>query len=265
MSTQQLPAPNAEAKAAIRTKPPLGIAPPIEPKHAWYFPCKAAVEFVMALGLLLVLGPIFLAAAAAVKLTSRGPAFYTQTRVGRRGRLFRIIKIRTMVHNAESGTGPVWSQRNDPRVTPLGRFLRNTHIDEFPQLINVLLGQMSLVGPRPERPEFVCDLEWRLPGYSERLNVRPGISGLAQLNLPPDSGLDSVRRKLLHDLYYVRYASPWLDFQVLVFTGWDFLCQSGLMAWRWVAPPSADKVRLRLIPLVGDDSDLLIDAADREE
>ena len=265
MSIQQLPVAHPDGTAAIRTEPAMGVALPIEPRHTWYLPGKAACEFVVALGLLVVLGPIFLLAAAAVKLTSAGPAFYTQTRVGRRGRLFRIIKIRTMVHNAESGTGPVWSQRNDPRVTSLGRFLRNTHIDEFPQLINVLLGQMSLIGPRPERPEFVRDLEWRLPGYSERLNVRPGITGLAQLNLPPDSDLNSVRRKLLHDLYYVRYVSPWLDFQVLVFTGWNFLRESCLMVWRLVAPPSADKVNLRVVPLVGEESDLLIDAAARED
>jgi lipopolysaccharide/colanic/teichoic acid biosynthesis glycosyltransferase len=117
---------------------------------------------------------------------------------------------------------------------------------------------MSLVGPRPERPEFVRDFEWRLPGYSDRLNVRPGITGIAQLNLPPDRDLESVRRKLLHDLYYVRYCSPWLDSQVVLFTGWDFVREMCRMTWQWISPPNVQKVNARVVSVVGHDSDLLI-------
>lgn len=255
----------ASPPVAVRSERPVSVTPPVEPKHAWYLPCKVVLEFAAGLVLLLLLAPVIALAAIAVKLTSSGPAFYSQTRLGRGGRPFRIIKLRTMVHNAESRTGPVWSQAGDPRVTPIGRVLRATHIDEFPQLINVLLGQMSLVGPRPERPEFVRDLEFRLPGYSDRLNVRPGITGIAQLNLPPDRDLNSVRRKLIHDLYYVRYCSPWLDFQVLVFTGWDFVREMALGSWRLIAPPSVKIVNARAVNIVGRDSDLLIDAFDCED
>ena len=123
-----------------------------------------------------------------------------------------------MIHNCESLTGPRWSMPGDPRITPVGWFLRRTHLDELPQLLNVLRGEMSLIGPRPERPEFVPELERELPGYTQRLAVRPGVTGLAQVQLPPDTDLDSVRRKLAHDLYYIRHVSPWLDLRLLVCT-----------------------------------------------
>ena len=138
-----------------------------------------------------------------MKLTSPGPAFYTQTRVGQGGRPFTIYKLRTMIHNCESLTGPRWCMPGDPRVTPAGWLLRVTHLDELPQLLNVLRGEMSLVGPRPERPEFLPQLERALPAYRQRLVVRPGVTGLAQVKLPADTDLDSVRRKLAHDLYYI--------------------------------------------------------------
>ena len=123
-----------------------------------------------------------------------------------------------MIHNCESLTGPRWSMPGDPRVTRIGAFLRASHLDELPQLLNVLRGEMSLIGPRPERPEFVPELERELPGYWQRLAVRPGVTGLAQVQLPPDSDLTSVRRKLAHDLYYIRHLSPWLDLRLLVCT-----------------------------------------------
>jgi lipopolysaccharide/colanic/teichoic acid biosynthesis glycosyltransferase len=134
-----------------------------------------------------------------------------------------MIKLRTMVDNAEAQTGPVWSTGNDSRTTPLGRLLRKTHIDEFPQLLNVLFGQMSLVGPRPERPEFVASLEREVPGYRQRLDVQPGITGLAQLRLPPDTDIESVRRKIVFDLHYVQWVSPWLDLHLLVLTAWSLI------------------------------------------
>ncbi|HEX6987536.1 MAG TPA: sugar transferase, partial [Planctomycetaceae bacterium] len=131
-----------------------------------------------------------------------------------------ICKIRTMVQDAEARTGAVWAQADDPRVTPLGRFLRQTHIDEFPQLFQVLAGHMSLVGPRPERPEFVRRLQWEIPRYVDRLVVKPGVTGLAQLVLPADSDLEDVRRKVQHDLYYVRHVGPRLDAVLIVHTAW---------------------------------------------
>jgi len=192
----------------------------VSARHAWYPPVKFGVEYAAAVVLFLASLPFIAVAAVLIKLTSRGPVFYLQTRLGKDGQRFRVIKLRTMVNNAEAKTGAVWSTQNDPRITPVGRLLRETHIDEFPQLINVLLGHMALIGPRPERPEIVEQLEWQLPRYRQRLNVRPGITGLAQLKLPPDSNLESVRRKLLHDLYYIRYVSPWLDGKIFMVTGW---------------------------------------------
>lgn len=170
-------------------------------------------------GLLLALtAPVIAAAALLVRLTSRGPAFYSQARVGLRGRSFTIYKLRTMTYNCEAATGARWSGPDDPRVTRVGRWLRRTHIDELPQLWNVLRGEMGLVGPRPERPEFVARLELLIPDYAGRLAVRPGVTGLAQVQLPPDTDLDSVRRKLRFDLYYLRHARPGLDLRILAAT-----------------------------------------------
>jgi lipopolysaccharide/colanic/teichoic acid biosynthesis glycosyltransferase len=124
-----------------------------------------------------------------------------------------------MWHNCEHVSGPRWSTPGDPRVTPLGRLLRWSHLDELPQLWNVLRGEMSLVGPRPERPELIPPLEGALPRYRERLCVRPGVTGLAQVQLPPDTDLASVRRKLAFDLYYVEHGSLWLDLRLMACTG----------------------------------------------
>lgn len=163
--------------------------------------------------------PVMAAAAALVKLTSPGPAVYTQTRVGRNGKPFTMYKLRSMTHNCEATSGIVWSSgRNDTRVTWVGRILRKTHIDELPQLFNILRGEMSLVGPRPERPELVGELEKQLPGYRGRLTANPGLTGLAQVQLPPDTGLESVRRKLTLDLYYTRCITLWLDLRLVLTT-----------------------------------------------
>jgi len=184
----------------------------------WYPPCKYALDFLLALVLALPALLIVALSALLVKLTSRGPAFYTQLRVGLRGRPFRIYKVRTMIHNCESLTGPRWSMPGDPRVTLVGRFLRISHLDELPQLLNVLRGEMSLIGPRPERPEFLPVLERTLPAFRQRLNVRPGVTGLAQVRLPADLDLESVEHKLTHDLYYIRHLNPWLDLRLLLCT-----------------------------------------------
>jgi lipopolysaccharide/colanic/teichoic acid biosynthesis glycosyltransferase len=154
-----------------------------------------------------------------VRLTSRGPAIYTQTRVGLDGCPFTIYKIRTMRNDCEKHTGPRWAEHRDPRVTFLGQILRVMHLDELPQLINVLKGDMTLVGPRPERPEFVSQLEKAIPFYRARLESRPGVTGLAQLLLPPDADTNSVRIKLTYDLYYLGIASYWFDMKIVACTG----------------------------------------------
>ncbi len=183
-----------------------------------YGPYKAALEFLAAIVILVFATPIMVVAAIAVKLTSRGPIFYSQTRLGRNGRPYSIYKFRSMQHNCEKLSGPCWSTAGDPRVTRVGNFLRRTHIDELPQLWNVLRGDMSLVGPRPERPEFIPRLEEVMPLYRNRLLVRPGVTGLAQVQLPPDTDILSVRRKLAYDLYYVQHCNPWLDIKLVLAT-----------------------------------------------
>ncbi len=165
------------------------------------FACVLAIPGIPIIGILMVL----------VRLTSRGPAIYSQLRVGKDNRTFRMFKLRSMRFDAEENSGPVWSQENDPRVTPIGRFLRDHHLDELPQLINVIRGEMDLFGPRPERPEFTTVLTAEIPTYRDRVKVLPGITGLAQINLPPDSDLESVRRKLDLDLEYIERANFWLD------------------------------------------------------
>jgi lipopolysaccharide/colanic/teichoic acid biosynthesis glycosyltransferase len=154
-----------------------------------------------------------------IRLTSRGPGVYRQERVGQNGRGFTMYKLRSMRSDAESKSGPVWSAPgSDSRVTRLGYWLRKLHLDELPQLFNVLRGEMSLIGPRPERPEFVKVLAESIPGYMDRLRVAPGITGLAQINLPPDTDLNSVRRKLVLDLEYIETASLVLDVRMFVCT-----------------------------------------------
>ncbi|SIO61522.1 Sugar transferase involved in LPS biosynthesis (colanic, teichoic acid) [Singulisphaera sp. GP187] len=179
---------------------------------------KVIVDFLTALLLLIPAAPLILVTMILVRLTSKGPVIYTQIRLGHGGRPFTIYKIRTMCNNCEQLTGACWSVGDDPRITSVGRFLRRTHLDELPQLVNILRGEMSLVGPRPERPEFVGQLEAVLPRYRERLTVRPGVTGLAQIQLPPDTDLSSVRRKLICDLHYIEQMNLWLDLRVTACT-----------------------------------------------
>lgn len=180
---------------------------------------KGYFDRVTAACLLVLFAPVIALSALLVKLTSRGPAFYLQERVGENGRIFRIIKLRTMQAHAEQQTGPVWSPGpDDTRVTPLGRFLRSTHLDELPQLINVARGEMSLVGPRPERPHFVTRLKKTVPGYEERLKVKPGITGLAQVRTGYDHTLRDVRKKVKLDIMYMRKMCWWVDFVIIART-----------------------------------------------
>jgi lipopolysaccharide/colanic/teichoic acid biosynthesis glycosyltransferase len=195
------------------------------------------VEFAAALVMLVAAAPIILLAALIVRLTSPGPAFYTQTRLGRHGRAYTIFKLRSMTHNCEKHSGVRWSTAGDPRITAFGRFLRRSHLDELPQLWNVLRGDMSLVGPRPERPEFIPQLEQALPFYRARLSVRPGVTGLAQVQLGPDTDLESVRRKLAYDLHYVQHYGPWLDFRIILATGLHLFGLPFYILGRWLRLP----------------------------
>jgi exopolysaccharide biosynthesis polyprenyl glycosylphosphotransferase len=168
-----------------------------------------------ALGLILSL-PIYLIVPILIKVSSAGPVFYRQKRLGRYGKPFRVLKFRTMIHHAERHSGgPVWSQENDPRITAIGRWLRKARIDETPQLINVFLGHMSMVGPRPERPVFIKELSQRIPFYYERLYVQPGLTGWAQINYPYAGTIEEAKIKLQYDLYYIKHISFFLDCLIL--------------------------------------------------
>jgi lipopolysaccharide/colanic/teichoic acid biosynthesis glycosyltransferase len=184
--------------------------------EARYALIKPIFDPVLAALLLVLLAPVNLIVMVLVWLTSRGSTIYAHVRLAMGGRLITIYKIRTMYRDCERETGPTWSLPGDPRVTPLGRFLRWSHLDELPQLVNIIRGQMRLVGPRLERPALAGPLERALPGYRRRLTVRPGLTGLAQVLQPPDTDLSSVRRKLEFDLNYLDRMSPWLDLRVLL-------------------------------------------------
>jgi lipopolysaccharide/colanic/teichoic acid biosynthesis glycosyltransferase len=183
-----------------------------------YMGWKCCVEWIGALALLPAVAPVVALLAILLKCTSEGPVLYSQLRLGRSGRPFRMYKLRTMAHDCEAATGPVWSAAGDPRVTHVGRWLRATHLDELPQLWNVLRGEMSLIGPRPERPEIAAVIERVLPEFRARLQVRPGITGLAQIQLPADTDLNAVRHKLASDLLYVRNVGPALDARIAAAT-----------------------------------------------
>jgi len=195
----------------------------------FYEMIKPSIDRALALAMLVIMFPVILLAMVVVKLNSRGTSIYSQKRVGLRGKAFTIYKIRTMYQDSERTSGPRWSTPGDPRITFVGRFLRWSHVDELPQLVNIVIGDMSLVGPRPERPEFIDQLERALPDYRRRLLVRPGLTGLAQVQQPPDTDLFSVRRKLNYDLYYVDRLDPWLDFRLII--GTVMKCTGFPFAW----------------------------------
>ena len=203
-------------------------------------------------GMLLTL-PVWIILPILIKLDSPGPVFYSQVRVGKNnrsktrrvyqqadmdenrnrerrrdnvfGKTFEVFKFRTMVNDAEKSSGPVWASKNDSRITKLGAFLRKTRLDEIPQFINVIRGDMSLVGPRPERPKFVQELDGKVEGYAKRLEVKPGLTGLAQIESGYDDSISSVVTKVEHDLYYIENRSIWFDIKIMfktikvVFTG----------------------------------------------
>ncbi|MCS6771385.1 MAG: sugar transferase [Kiritimatiellae bacterium] len=179
---------------------------------------KRILDFSVALVGLLVGAPIMALTALLIRLDSKGPILYRQQRAGLSGRIITVLKFRSMRTDAEAQTGAVWSGLVDPRVTRVGRFIRKWRIDELPQLINVLRGEMSLVGPRPERPEFIEMLASAIPFYRERLMVPPGITGWAQVKYPYAASIEAARRKLQYDLYYIKHMSLFLDLLILLRT-----------------------------------------------
>lgn len=202
---------------------------PVAPFALWWrLAVKRVGDVAGAVVGLLIGAPLMALIAAAIKLNSRGPALYAQERVGRFGEVFRMYKFRTMVLDAEA-EGPTWAGgEDDPRLTPVGRFLRRTHLDELPQLINVLQGDMSLVGPRPERPYFVRDLNQTVSNYETRLLVRPGMTGLAQVHYRYDQTIADVRRKVRFDLLYVRRLCLGLDLRILAWTAMVVITGRGI-------------------------------------
>ncbi len=189
---------------------------------------KRGFDVLVAVVLLLLTWPLMLLAAIAIKLESRGPVIYQQTRVGLNGEEFSIMKFRSMVQNAEKDGVAQWAGKNDSRVTRVGAVLRNTRIDELPQLYNVLCGDMSIVGPRPERPEFVEDLNSSIQYYPERHRVKPGLMGWAQLNYPYGASIEDAAEKLRYDLYYVKNRSLLLDLIIMVQTVQVILLGTGV-------------------------------------
>jgi sugar transferase (PEP-CTERM system associated) len=179
---------------------------------------KRALDIVVAIVGLALSFPLLVLLAAAVKASSPGPAFYRQARVGQSGRVFSVCKLRSMRQDAEAGTGPVWARQNDNRVTSLGRFMRRTRLDELPQLWNVLCGNMSFVGPRPERPEFVRSLTQQIRFYGQRHVVKPGLTGWAQVRYTYGASVEDAIEKLQYDLYYVKHLSVWFDLIIILET-----------------------------------------------
>jgi exopolysaccharide biosynthesis polyprenyl glycosylphosphotransferase len=200
-------------KAAATAGRPWRVAHPKQRDIA-----KRAVDLVIAIICLTALLPFYILIALAVWLESGSPVLFTQERAGLRGRPFVMFKFRTMVANAEQDTGPVWAGTNDARVTRVGTLLRRTHLDELPQFWNVLRGEMSVVGPRPERPCFLAKLDKEIPGFSSRCNVKPGITGLAQVRNGYTQSTRAARRKFRYDLHYIRNYCFLLDLKIMART-----------------------------------------------
>ena len=188
---------------------------------------QSAYSMAIAAAAALATAPVMLLVVALVKLTSPGPALFRQQRVGKNNCIFTLYKFRSMVRDAEAQSGAVWATRNDPRVTPVGRWLRKLRLDELPQLFNVLKGDMSIVGPRPERPEFVADLEKRIPYYRQRHCIKPGITGWAQIKHKYGDTIEDTIVKLEYDLYYIKNLAPALDAVIMFHTAKVMLLSRG--------------------------------------
>lgn len=189
-----------------------------EPMPEWENNTKRLMDIILSFLILALTLPLLILVAIAIKIESKGPVFFLQERVGMLGKVFKIVKFRSMYHNAEKKTGPVWSTKDDPRITKVGKFIRKVRIDEIPQVINVFKGEMSLIGPRPERPYFVDLLAKEIPYYRRRLRVKPGITGWAQVRHKYDESLDDVKAKVRYDLFYIENMSLRMDLKILIRT-----------------------------------------------
>jgi exopolysaccharide biosynthesis polyprenyl glycosylphosphotransferase len=185
---------------------------------AWEAQIKRLMDIVVSVCVLTFGAPVWLLTALLIRLTSPGPAVYSQVRVGQNGKNYTMYKFRSMYVDAEKRSGPQWATKNDPRITPFGRFVRKTRLDEIPQFYNVLRGEMSLVGPRPERPVFVEKLKVEIPWYVRRIKMKPGITGWAQVKHKYDESIEDVKQKVLYDLYYFENMSILLDVKILIRT-----------------------------------------------
>ena len=184
--------------------------------HGWNKVIKRMADVVFSVLALIVTSPLLLALAILVKLTSKGPVLFRQQRMSLDGQVFDILKFRTMKLDAEKDTGPVWAKANDDRRTPIGAFLRSTSLDEFPQFLNVLVGDMSIVGPRPERPEFISEFKTTVPRYMLRHKIKAGITGWAQVN--GWRGDTSLQKRIQYDLYYIENWSLGFDLRIMLLT-----------------------------------------------
>ena len=196
--------------------PLIEISPDTMP--TWEKITKRLIDITVSLAFLIVMLPVCLLLAIWIKIDSKGPVIYKQKRVGYYGRNFTMLKFRTMFRDAEAQSGPVWAQENDPRITRAGYWLRKLRLDEIPQFLNVLAGDMSLVGPRPERPHFVEQFKQKIPLYTRRLRVKPGITGWAQVKWKYDASLQDVKEKTKYDLFYVENMSLRMDMKILINT-----------------------------------------------
>lgn len=206
--------------------PLIDIMPELMPE--WEKRLKRAMDIVVSLLILIVSLPLGIFIPIAIKIDSSGPVFFRQERIGMNGKIFKIVKFRSMFKDAEKHTGPIWSQKDDPRVTHIGKLIRRLRIDEIPQMYNVLKGEMSLVGPRPERPFFVEQLSEQIPYYKRRLKVRPGITGWAQVKHKYDENIEDVKIKLRYDLFYIENMSLRMDIKILARTIFVVLFGKGL-------------------------------------
>jgi exopolysaccharide biosynthesis polyprenyl glycosylphosphotransferase len=196
--------------------PLIDIMPELMPE--WEKKLKRISDVIISFIILVLTLPLNIFVAFLIKLDSKGPILFKQERIGMNNKKFKIYKFRSMYQDAEKNTGPVWSTKDDPRVTRIGKIIRQLRIDEIPQMFNVLKGEMSLVGPRPERPYFVEQLSQQIPYYRRRLKVRPGITGWAQVKHKYDESIEDVKVKLRYDLFYIENMSLRMDIKILART-----------------------------------------------
>jgi exopolysaccharide biosynthesis polyprenyl glycosylphosphotransferase len=209
----------------IRGLPLLNINPDIITEYQLFI--KRSGDIFLAITALILFFPFYLLIALLVRMSSSGTILYKQVRVGLNGETFVLIKFRTMFDDSERTTGPIWAEEDDPRITPIGKILRKYHFDEIPQLLNVLWGNMSIIGPRPERPKIIEELVRDIPYYPRRLKVKPGITGWAQIMGAYDRSIGDVHNKLKHDFYYIENMSILLDLKIIFMTLWAVLRGGG--------------------------------------